>query len=164
MLIPPYTCVCDPSPIMDNPISDRSSRRFPIIHPPISTSPISDNQLPLVRGCVPRLPAGLQATFTFSSNPAGSFPAFWTLLRQFESLAPVQSSKKPRVVQTAGAEEGAVDELAAIGEEADTAAARVQATGQRRAIPMSSDAGLCGRVLLLAVVVGGLLVAQPRCA
>lgn len=122
----------------------------------ISTS-ISDNQLPLVRGCVPRLPAGLQATFTFSSNPAGSFPAFWTLLRQFESLAPVQSSKKPRVVQTAGAEEGVVDELAAIGEEA---AARVQATGQRRAIPMSSDAGLCGRVLLF--VVGLLLV--PRCA
>lgn len=73
----------------------------------------------------------------------------------------MQSSKKPRVVQTAGAEEGVVDELAVvIGEEADAAAARVQATGQRRAIPMSSDAGLCGRVLLF--VVGLLLV--PRCA
>lgn len=112
--------------------------------------------------CVPRLPAGLQATFTFSSNPAGSFPTFWTLLRGFGSLDPVQSSKKPRVVQAAGAEEGVLlAELAAIGDDADIATARVQLTGQRRAIPMSSEAGLCGRVLLLVLL---LLLLMVRCS
>ena len=125
---------------------------------PFIRSPISGNETS--GRCVPRLPAGLQATFTFSSNPAGSFPAFWTLLRGFASLGPVQSSKKPRVVQAAGADEGVLAELAAIGDDADIATARVQLTGQRRAIPMSSEAGLCGRVLLLVL----LLLLTVRCS
>lgn len=59
----------------------------------------------------------------------------------------MQSSKKPRVVHAAGAEEG-MAELTAIGDEAEIVVARVQLTGQRRAIPMSSEDGLCGRPLL----------------
>ena len=79
----------------------------------------------------------------------------------------MQSSKKPRdaVVQTAGAEEGVLAESAAIGDEADIVAARVQLTAQRRAIPMSSEAGLCGRVLLFVLLLArcNWLIVQKRC-
>lgn len=86
---------------------------------------------------VPRLPAGLQATLTLSSKPGG------TLLPLLLTVQP--SSKKPRDVQTAGADDGvvtrgfddAVDDVA-------TVAARMQPTTggmQRRVIPMSNDAG-----------------------
>lgn len=75
---------------------------------------------------VPRLPAGLQATLTFSSKPGGVLLLLPLLLQL--------SSKKPRDVQAAGADEGVATVVAAT--------TRVQpAGGQRRVIPMSSDAG-----------------------
>lgn len=88
------------------------------------------------RPSVPRLPAGLQATLTLSSKPGVAFPLLLT----------VHSSKKPRDVQAAGADDGVATALTDADADADDEAVvvtvRVQpTTGQRRAIPMSSDAG-----------------------
>jgi len=81
------------------------------------------------------LPAGLQATLTLSSKPGDVLLPL--------PLTTQLSSKKPRDVQTAGADEGVATPLdAGIAAIVVAATTRVQpAGGQQRVIPMSSDAG-----------------------
>jgi len=73
---------------------------------------------------VPRLFAGLQATLTLSSKPGGALLALLLLTMQ-------PSSKKPRDVQTAGADEGVtmlLDDAGVAVATATAAAVRVQPT------------------------------------
>lgn len=74
---------------------------------------------------VPRLPAGLQATLTLSSKPDGALLPLLLLL----TVQP--SSKKPRDVQAAGADEGVaipLDDAGVTAATATAAAVRVQPT------------------------------------
>lgn len=73
---------------------------------------------------VPRLPAGLQATLTLSSKPGGALLPLLLLLTVQQP-----SSKKPRDVQTAGADEGVampLDDAGVAAATATAAAVRVQ--------------------------------------